>query len=129
MVVAGCVVRPPTYSYREPVNFRSPSGNIACYLDTSHVRCDIMERNWSAPPPPACEYDWGGSLGSDSYGWPESLCISDTVFGGQSLVLGYGQSVQEGLLRCDSATSGVTCTDVRTGRGFSMSRESYSLFS
>ena len=40
----------------------------------------------------------------------------------------YGQSIAAGLLRCDSAESGMTCTDTETGRGFTLSIATYKTF-
>jgi hypothetical protein len=50
-----------------------------------------------------------------------------TAFGANE-VLPYGQSITAGLLRSESAESGITCSDVRTSHGFSISRQAYQLF-
>jgi hypothetical protein len=31
------------------VGFNSPSGNVGCILESTYVRCDISERDWSPP--------------------------------------------------------------------------------
>jgi hypothetical protein len=50
-----------------------------------------------------------------------------TAFGANE-VLAYGESITAGLLRRESAESGITCSDVRTSHGFSISRQAYQLF-
>lgn len=35
-------------------SFQSPSGNIGCYIGPEGARCDIAEREWSAPRPADC---------------------------------------------------------------------------
>ena len=42
--------------------------------------------------------------------------------------LAYGEAITAGPMRCESAESGMTCRDVGTGHGFSISREAYQLF-
>ena len=59
-------------------------------------------------------------------GAPEFVCAGDTALGGGD-PLPYGQSIAAGLLRCDSAESGMTCTDTETGRGFTLSIAAYKL--
>jgi hypothetical protein len=43
-------------------------------------------------------------------------------------VLPYGSALASGVIRCESATSGVTCRNTSTGHGFTMAREAYSIF-
>jgi hypothetical protein len=42
--------------------------------------------------------------------------------------LAYGKSISEGAPQCDSAESGITCRDTKTGHGFSIAREAYTFF-
>jgi hypothetical protein len=111
-----------------PEFFKTPSGNIGCYVDaTDGVRCDIIERSWSPPPKPAdCEFDWGNSAGVDRRG-SRFLCYSDTVLVGDQ-TLPYGSRVRRGEFECASATEGVTCTHRPSGHGLFLSRASYRLF-
>jgi hypothetical protein len=108
--------------------FISPTGNVACMIDPTWVRCDILDNDWSPPPRPAdCEFDYGQGI-SLSPGTPaEFVCAGDTAFGPDE-VLPYGESITAGVLACDSAASGFTCRDVETGHGFSISRQAYQLF-
>ena len=55
------------------------------------------------------------------------MCAGDTAFGADE-VLPYDESITAGLLRCESAESCITCRDVRTSDGFSISRQAYQLF-
>jgi hypothetical protein len=106
--------------------FTSPSGNIGCYIDKSTVRCDIDKRSWQPPKAPSsCQLDYGQGISLDAGGAPAFVCAGDTALGGGK-PLAYGQSIGAGLLRCESEESGMSCTDAESGRGFTISQESYS---
>jgi hypothetical protein len=113
----------------ELVGFRSPSSNVGCYLDVDYVRCDVAEANWSPPPRPAdCEFDYGQGITLVPRGRAEFVCAGDTALAPDGSALGYGESIMAGPLRCDSAESGITCRDTKTGHGFAIAREAYRLF-
>lgn len=113
----------------ESATFVSPTGNIGCFIDKSAVRCDIAERDWKPPKPPAdCQLDYGQGITLTAGGSAELVCAGDTVLGSGGQELAYGQSISAGLLRCESAEDGITCRDIETGRGFELSRESYEIF-
>jgi hypothetical protein len=112
----------------ELTGFISPTGNVACMIDPSWVRCDIIDNDWSPPPRPAdCEFDYGQGISISAGSPAEFVCAGDTAFGPDT-VLPYGESISEGVLECESAESGFTCRDVGTGHGFSISRQAYQLF-
>ena len=112
----------------ELITFTSPSGNVGCYLDATDVRCDISERDWAPPRRPAdCEFGYGQGITMSPGGDAEFVCAGDTALGGGD-PLPYGQSISAGVLRCDSAESGITCRDTESGRGFALSRERYEIF-
>jgi hypothetical protein len=69
--------------------------------------------------------DFGQDIGLPPGGAPSFVCAGDMV---QGEPLQYDQSMRAGALQCDSPESGVTCHDVNTGRGFSLSCEEYVLF-
>lgn len=126
----------PTASAVEQVYFTSPTGNIGCFMDPWHVRCDIRDRGWSPPPRPAnCpdsgvyaqDYGMGIVLNADDDAGAQFACANDSVFGAGS-VLPYGQETQVDSIRCQISPSGVACQDFMNGKGFSMSREGYQLF-
>ena len=109
--------------------FRSPSGNVGCYLDVDYVRCDIADKTWSPPPRPAdCEFDYGQGITMVPGGSAEFVCAGDTALVPDGNPLPYGESIAAVPLRCESAESGITCRDTETGKGFSISRDAYQLF-
>lgn len=111
----------------ELTGFTSPSGNIGCYLDRRTVRCDIAERDWEPPSPPdGCELDYGQGITLDAGGSPAFVCAGDTALGAGD-PLPYGQSIAAGLLLCESEDSGMSCRDIETGRGFTISKQAYEL--
>jgi hypothetical protein len=113
----------------ELTHFTSPSGNIGCVIDTGGVRCDISERDWSPPPrPAACELDYGHGVSIGAGKPARVVCAGDTTMGSGGEPLAYGDAIAAGQMRCESAQSGITCRDVESGHGFSISREAYQLF-
>jgi hypothetical protein len=112
----------------ELTGFVSPTGNVSCMIDADWARCDILDNDWSPPPRPAdCEFDYGQGISLAPGEQAEFVCAGDTAFGPDE-VLPYGDSITAGLLRCESAESGITCRDVQTDHGFSISRQAYQLF-
>jgi len=108
--------------------FTSPTGNIGCYIDRDSVRCDVGDRDWSPPAAPqSCKLDYGQGIELRAGGAAAFVCAGDTALGGGE-VLDYGQSIAAGLLRCESAESGMTCRDVESGRGFSIAKQGYEIF-
>lgn len=113
------------------VHFRTPSGNIGCYLEAGEfgVQCDVAEHTWSLPSRPAdCDGDWSAVASVGATG-PATMgdCVSDSRLGAER-VLAYRTGVRVGDIQCVSETTGLTCTNVATGRGFFVSRERYRLF-
>ena len=115
----------------ELTSFSSPSGNIGCLIDRESVRCDIAERDWEPPPKPDdCDLGYGQGVTLTAGGTADFVCAGDTALNATTsgAPLPYGESIAAGLLRCESARSGITCRDVETGRGFAIAREGYELF-
>jgi hypothetical protein len=111
-----------------PDGFLSPSRNIGCHLTQASVRCDIREREWSAPPKPAdCLLDWGHALAVSGDAPGGFRCAGDTAIGDQP-VLPYGSVVRRGPVECRSEETGVECVNLDTGHGFAVSRAEYRLF-
>ena len=111
--------------------FESPSRNIGCVLLDGLARCDIMVRSWSPPARPAgCPriVDFGQGLMVATGGVARFVCAGDTALDPRGPILAYGQLDVVGALRCTSARAGVTCRSTRTGHGFFLSRQRYSLF-
>ncbi len=118
----------PEEDESELIGFTSPSGNVGCFIDAHYARCDVLERDWTPPPRPAdCEFDYGQGIGLSPGEEPEFVCAGDTALGGGE-PLAYGESISAGVLRCDSAESGITCRDTKSGHGFAIAREAYRVF-
>ncbi len=109
--------------------FRSPTGNIGCFIDARlGARCDIAQHSWATPPHPSwCHEDYGQGLSLDRSGRASFVCAGDTALNiGPRLA--YGRSITAGVFTCRSARSGMTCRNRRTGHGFSLSRARYRLW-
>ena len=129
--VVKTVTKPPPHPLHL-TQFQSPTHNIGCYLSSQQggsVRCDIREHAWTAPPKPAyCDVDWGGGLQVGSKRRGSIVCAGDTVLDPGSQVLAYGQASEAGPIVCRSSEVGVRCSNILTGHGFIVSRQSYALF-
>lgn len=126
----------PTAAAVEQIYFTSRDGNIGCFMDPWHVRCDIRARAWSPPPRPAdCpdsgdyaqEYGMGIVLNVDGDGSVLFACANDSVLN-TGPPLSYGQEMQVDSIRCQMPQSGVVCQDFMNGKGFSMSSDGYRFF-
>ena len=110
------------------VQVSTPSRNIGCMLSATQVRCDILAKTWAVPPKPAsCEFDYGMALSLGATGPGALACVSDTVAGSSDLI-GYGTAIRFGTFECISSQSGVYCHQLRTGHGFTLAKERYSVF-
>ena len=109
------------------VFFVSPSKNIGCSLSETGARCDIGDRTWAPPPKPAsCELDFGQGVTVVGTSPATLTCAGDTVLVGDK-VLDYGHVATRGDFECRSATSGMSCRNVKTNHGFSLAKEKYTL--
>jgi hypothetical protein len=111
--------------------FRSPTGNIGCVMLDGTARCDINQRLWEPPPHPAScsrEVDFGQGLEVGGSGKAGFVCAGDTALDPTSTPLRYGDASVEGDIACQSAATGMTCTNLKDGHGFSISRERYRAF-
>ncbi|OBJ73072.1 DUF6636 domain-containing protein [Mycobacterium sp. 1274756.6] len=134
--VVGVLGAVPAQAGPYSTDFTSPSGNIDCAIWESghdiapHVRCDLNERTFTAPPRPAdCGMGpWAKSVTLER-GKPAAFrCISDSVLSDDAVVLEYGEEISAEGFRCASSTDGITCTDTTTGNGFRLARDSYAFF-
>jgi hypothetical protein len=114
------------------ISFRSPSGNIGCVVFDGTVRCDIDSRTWTPPsPPPTCDthiVSFGQGVEVDSSGLGYLVCAGDTARDPSAPVLPYGASKVVGHIRCDSSPAGMSCVNVATNHGFSISARNYSVY-
>ena len=111
--------------------FESPSANIGCVILDGSARCDIIKRTWPTPPRPArcpSEVDYGQGLTVSRTGAAQIVCAGDTALDPQAPILPYGSVDAVGVLRCTSGLRGMRCRSTRSGHGFFISRQSYSLF-
>lgn len=118
---------------RREVFFHSPSRNIYCIIFRFHGkasgRCDIKQRTWPAPHKPrSCHLDYGNGAEVGPHGKGHFTCAGDTVIGQGRRVLRYGHSIKLGAIKCASRRTGITCRSVKTGHGFTISREEVAFF-
>ena len=71
--------------------------------------------------------DYGQGIELRAGGSADFVCAGDTALGGGE-VLDYGTSIGAGLLVCESEESGMSCRDAESGRGFTISKQSYEIF-
>jgi hypothetical protein len=119
----------PAAAHADSQNFQSPSGNIACTLDTGGAACDISEYTYQPPPPPECakHISWGSRF-TLVPGKPGAIvCHGDTLRLPGEQTLNYGQTISVGSITCASDPSGMKCTDNSSGHYFQVSKDSYSL--
>lgn len=130
--------------------FVTPSGNINCAIyDALH--CEIKEHTYRIPPRPSwCDLDWAVSFDLNRRATP--ACVGDTIWGSATVtrtqntwfaatrmkplringssnaVLPYGWTLRQRGFSCTSQTSGVTCTNLNTKHGFTLSKKAYRIF-
>jgi hypothetical protein len=122
------------------VHFKSPSGNINCYLFSTaggFADCIVLEAAWPNLPkkPKTCDLDWAPtevSLAMTTVS--RGQCRGDVgprcdAGGGRCSVLAYGRSIELGKIRCSSAANGITCRRTTGARpGFRIAREDVVVF-
>jgi hypothetical protein len=111
-------------------HFQSPSHNIGCVIvNGKSVRCDIQSKTWPTPPKPAdCDVDYGQGVAVGTHGDADYVCAGDTTLDSSAPVLGYGDRITQGLIRCSSKTKGMRCVNLETKDGFFLSRDVVHLF-
>ena len=95
---------------RTSASFFSPSGNIACQMNLSLVRC------LTRTPHAWVDLHRDGSLAT-CHG---ITCQGD--LGEDAFVLDYGKSVRVGGFRCTLRKHGMKCVRVKSGKGFRISK-------
>ena len=105
--------------------FTSPSGNIACTIDSDRARCVIKDYEYSPPQKPEdCKLDnWGSIVVANKEGAGFS-CVDAPESNGPARVLGYGDSISAAGMTCTSSEEGMTCKSDDTGVGFNVRRAS-----
>lgn len=118
----------PTSVPTGETTFASPSGTITCRVGAGSVTCDEADQtSWRLTPADlaSCGQSALAGLVLPAVGEARFDCRTDLLVPTPQRVLAYGQSITVGDITCASATTGVTCTNSRTGHGFFVSRESY----
>jgi hypothetical protein len=124
---------PGTAQAGVPPAFQTPSGNILCWLAENTATCRIIDYTYSVQQLPAdcTSPGWPSSFWLYQGNPPSLKCDADppgTYHGLRAhTTLDYGQTQSAGVMTCDSAPSGVTCTDTSTNHFFRVSRDSYEL--
>jgi len=134
--------------------FVTPNGRTACALDGESVTCEVDSPSWqpTLSRPAECDgRDYDGTLvlkgGLASYGCAGGAAFraasgsseNDWVRQGQDPSIrspkygelagvAYGRTLTTGSVSCAVATSGVTCSDVMTGHGFTVSGDAARIF-
>jgi len=112
----------------EFTGFVTPTGSILCDIYSAEsVTCFVWGHRWKATPydeerEGPCDADFAVEVHLGETGPGETLtsCRSDSL--GAGPVLGYGDSLRIGTIRCDSSTDGVTCRNERTRHGFDVNK-------
>jgi hypothetical protein len=105
----------------DPPMWQSPSGNIACALQGSEVRCDMRRIGVSPPARPSrCFGDFGHAFVVTRTGSRgRRICVTDAVGGPRTPTIAYGRTWRRGGFRCTVRTSEVRCVNGR-GHGFAL---------
>jgi hypothetical protein len=130
VVVLGIVlVAPLPVDAANPVQFRSPTGNIGCAYFNSQLRCDVRDGLVPKPPRPAgCPSftDYGQGLNLSARGTARVVCAGDTALGAQA-VMPYDTTWHRGSISCTMRTTGLTCRNA-SGHGFHVARGTWRRF-
>jgi len=108
--------------------FRSPSGNIKCFVVNRSLYCSIDKANYRQRLQASCSLDWHGfQLNATSRA--RTYCTSNSAYNmgterPNNAKLAYGKSFRHGVFTCLSRITGVTCRN-RTGHGLFLSREAW----
>ncbi len=108
--------------------FASPTGTITCRVSAGSVTCDEADQtSWRLTHADlaSCGQSALAGLVLPAAGKVTFDCRTDVLVPSPQRVLDYGQSITVGDVTCASATTGVTCTNGRTGHAFFISRETY----
>lgn len=118
-------VSPAPEGAREMTELRSPSGNISCMLEEGSVACSLVERDYREAGLEDCE---NGPF-SIAVGEGEAATACGSSFLSDSgPTLEYGESATRGVMACTSRSSGMTCWNTLTGKGFMVNRSTYETF-
>ena len=120
--LAGAVPAPASSATpRTSATFYSPSRNISCQMidSRSGVGAFVFCQSMNRPHTVRMGLDGRLKICRDA-SLATTHCLGNP--GEHTPVLGYGRHITLTHLRCGSAQAGVTCTVIRTGKGFRIDR-------
>lgn len=97
-------------------SFYSPSHNLTCEIDDGRGGIPAQAYCQSLNAPHSVHMGLDGQLKICSGASAATRCIGNA--GEHTPILGYGKQVTVGRFRCRSQRSGVTCTVIKSGKGF-----------
>jgi hypothetical protein len=115
---------PPTSEGGPTADFRTPSGNIACFMSRQFVNCVIAEADWQPPGDPSCPVSAGRFVAFEG-DTPTIQCGNPSPPSEASDVLPYGQRIVIEPYRCTSQERGVTCDTLDGTHRVFLSRERF----
>ena len=124
-------VRPATEFGPKTAVVKTPSGNIGCDLGAAYAGCGVLSyiSDGKHEGPSGDSLWWFDLAGT---GIPEAAPMGDAPFFEYSdvpaQVLNYGDVVYYDDYVCGSAESGLTCWNVKTGRGVFMNKAGFKAF-
>jgi hypothetical protein len=104
--------------------FRTPSGNIACFISRQVVNCVIAKADWQPPGDPSCPVS-AGRFAAFEGDTPTIQCGMPSPPSEASDVLPYGERIVIEPYRCTSQERGVTCDTLDGVHGVFLSRERF----
>jgi hypothetical protein len=105
----------------DPPMWESPSGNVACAVQGTQLRCDMRRVGNPLPRRPSrCIGDWGHAFVVTRNGSRgRRICVTDAVGGPNVPTIAYGRTWRRGGFACSVRRSGVRCVNGR-GHGFAL---------
>ncbi|GAA2686759.1 DUF6636 domain-containing protein [Actinoplanes palleronii] len=110
--------------------FYTPSRRIVCLMtaEANAVRCDV-NHDWELPAAPeSCHVDWGNGVSMGNGKKAQLTCAGDSLQNESFEVVPYQTVIKSNDLKCTVTDAGVTCLDLSSGHGFTVSRAKYKLF-
>jgi hypothetical protein len=123
----------PAQRMEDVVQFTTPSGNIRCTMASalpSLIMCSIDSYDFTPPSRPAdCHLNWAsGLINLHAAGATLGQCVGGPEVTYLSRVLPYGRAIQALGIGCYSSSAALTCVDVDSGHGFTVSKAAFTRF-
>lgn len=124
---APVLVAPAPAGAPDLTSIQSPSHNITCELAEGVVGCSVLERSYGPQDCPDPAQPFSAAVAGEGAG-PACGQVFGTPGTGSGTVLEYGSVAQHGEMACRSESGGMSCWNQRTGKGFTVSRSTYTTF-